>query len=287
MTEILLQPQIAKQLAGYFDEQEAASIARILSEFLTESGSTRTITSMEPFIERIKGGEPVQYIVGNAWFYNLRLRVDKHVLIPRPETEELVHWIISDSRAGLISQSSAVLDIGTGSGCIACALKRNIPQALVKAIDISKDALNVARDNAAIHHLAISFDILDILTKVPEEHYDIIVSNPPYITASEFQLLPTSVKNYEPEIALTAPSEDGLVFYRRLGEIGHRCLSPNGTCYLELNEFHAKEIEGIFINNGYRTELRQDMQGKWRMLKCDRVRESSPPEADTYDAVRR
>ena len=269
MEAAVLQVQITSALSDVLGTAEAQSVSRILSEYLLsgQDGYNPALTTQ--CIDRIRTGEPVQYVVGYTWFYGLQLHVSPDVLIPRHETEELVEWVIDDNRGK--AENGMMLDIGTGSGCIACALKAQLPAVRITALEVSEKALEIARANARHHMLDVMFMHMDILSEVPTNRYDVIVSNPPYVTAEEFQGLDPSVRQYEPGIALTAPSDDGLIFYRRLASVADEILMPHGSVYVELNEFHAAEIEEIFRAAGCVTEMRRDLQGKWRMLKCFRV----------------
>lgn len=259
------------QIPAGDDPRETQSIAGILGEYLLESNPVARKALADHCLERLAQGEPIQYITGSTWFYNLQLSVTPDVLIPRPETEELVEWVIEDHRHGLIYKDPEILDVGTGSGCIALAIKKHIPSAHVAAIDISADALRVAMTNAIQHNVMIEFRIYDILHEELERTFDVIICNPPYITQVEMRLLSTQVRDHEPHLALTTGTEDPLLFYKRLTELGQTHLNRNGRMYMELNEFHAQEIQQLFIATGYETELRKDMHGKWRMLMCRRV----------------
>jgi release factor glutamine methyltransferase len=259
-----------ERLGGYPDTREASSIAGILADYLLADSTANLHERADVCVERVRKGEPVQYVTGNTWFYDLQLGVTPAVLIPRPETEELVEWILDDYRNQLIPSEPEILDIGTGSGCIALALKKNIATCHIAAIDISADALCVAMSNAVTNEVMIEFRLYDILKEELERTFDVIVSNPPYISRDELQMLSKQVRDYEPVLALCPDPDDALVFYRRLAELGKTHLNTNGRMYLELNEFRAQEIKALFDTAGYETELRKDMQDKWRML-CVRI----------------
>jgi release factor glutamine methyltransferase len=215
---------------------------------------------------RLKNWEPVQYIVGATEFYGLPFRVDRRVLIPRPETEELVEWIIRENSRKPVS----ILDIGTGSGCIAVTIAKNLPQAKVSACDISEAALALAGVNAEINRTAVRFFHMDVLNgnvHVPEK-MDVIVSNPPYVRHREKSLMRRNVLDYEPEHALFVPDENPLVFYRSIALMGRKYLNDGGKLYMEINEQFPAELGRLLENTGYYgIEVRKDMAGKPRMIK--------------------
>lgn len=219
------------------------------------------------WISELKMGMPVQYVLNNSFFYNLELFVNTHVLIPRPETEELVNWILSDPKN---ESALTLIDIGTGSGCIALALKKNRPIWMVTAIDISDDALKVARKNASNNDLNVKFIQCDFLTDSTSvnETFDIVVSNPPYISNDELDKVGEGVRRYEPRIALVPTGNDPLIFYKKIADWSLTHLNRSGAIYLEMNEFLFQEIENTFRNAGFlNLEIKKDMQGKNRMLK--------------------
>jgi len=218
-------------------------------------------------IEAIKHGKPYQYVIGYTWFYNLKILVNEAVLIPRPETEELVDWIVKDLSDQVTTLD--VLDIGTGSGCIALALKANL-NANVSAVDISKTALKVAEQNAANNKLNIHFEQFDVLTYLPNnqgQQYDVIVSNPPYITLNEKPLMDKIVTQYEPDLALFVTNEQPLIFYEQVARFARQYLKPTGTLYFELNENYAEETKTLIEKFGFKDVIiKKDLQGKKRML---------------------
>ncbi len=224
---------------------------------------------LSAYVDRILADEPLQYVLGEAWFCGLKLKVDRHVLIPRPETEELVEWIIANCRFPVSALS--ILDICTGSGCIALALKRRIRKATVTAIDVDPLALQVARTNAkelGIDIECLQGDLLNpsICSTLPL--FDIIVSNPPYVTRLEEASMSPTVLDYEPHLALFAPESDPLVFYKRLATLAKEKLSPEGQLFAELNPARAEEISAIFIANDLQVSIKKDMQEKERMLRA-------------------
>lgn len=265
-----------KSLRHTYSAREAENLFRIIKEdvFLGESNlEPQHIEQLHHIIERLRRHEPIQYILGHADFYGIRLKVNPSVLIPRPETEELVYLIINEikKQAGsLITRSSlSVLDIGTGCGCIAIALKKEIPSLSVTAIDTSKEALQTASENAYLNHAAITFLHLDFLN---EDHwktlgeFDIIVSNPPYITSPEMASLHPRVYRYEPHTALRAPHPDPFIFYKKITAFASKHMSTHGKVIVELNAAHATYINQIFSAAGYVTTLVSDMQQKPRVL---------------------
>ena len=215
---------------------------------------------------------PIQYIIGETEFYGLQLKVSKDTLIPRPETEELVDWILKEEKNKEIN----IIDIGTGSGCIAISLAKNMTNAKVTAIDISKQALIIAKQNAMINNVDINFiegNILDdkdhskILSKTPE--FDIIVSNPPYVRELEKQEMSNNVLENEPHLALFVKDNDPLIFYDRIADFGLIHLSENGKLYFEINQYLSTDLVKLLENKGYRTiELKKDSYDNYRMIKA-------------------
>ncbi|MAZ72626.1 MAG: protein-(glutamine-N5) methyltransferase, release factor-specific [Flavobacteriaceae bacterium] len=219
-------------------------------------------------LQRLQNHEPIQYIIGETEFYGLPFIVTPATLIPRPETEELVHWIIEESK----NQKSdfKILDIGTGTGCIAVSLAKNIKNAQVSALDISAEAIKVAQKNAAIHKVEVTFFQADILkTKTLPQQYHVIVSNPPYVRNLEKAHMQPNVVQHEPESALFVTNEDPLLFYRKITQRAKTHLTPNGSLYFEINEYLSKEMKQLLEQEGFtEIELKKDMFGKYRMLKC-------------------
>ncbi|HEY0354697.1 MAG TPA: peptide chain release factor N(5)-glutamine methyltransferase [Flavisolibacter sp.] len=289
--------QIRTRLENIYDEAEAANIAALAIEHLTglsasnrllkkekELSNSQTI-ELEKIISRLTGHEPIQYIMNKCWFYGLELYVDKDVLIPRPETEELVDWIIKDVKAsgknvfakkpGAADETTElkILDVGTGSGCIALALKRTMPLAEVWGCDISDRALNVARRNGSELNIRVDFQSVDYLDPAQQKHLptvDILVSNPPYVPQKDKEEMRPNVLQYEPHTALFVDNNDPLVFYKALVEFGKHRLYPHGVIYMEIHENLGQDITRLFETNGYQVELRKDMQGKNRMVKAGR-----------------
>ena len=217
-------------------------------------------------VKQLKQQRPIQYILGTADFYGLKFMVNEQVLIPRPETEELVELIIRENKA---KQQPAILDIGTGSGCIAVALKKNLPDANVSALDVSAEALEVARQNAQSNGVDISFLEQDILQWEPDKSlkFNLIVSNPPYICHSEKAEMHKNVLEHEPHLALFVPNEDPLLFYRTIAEFALTHLEKNGKLYFEVNAYYGLEISKMLGEKGFKNiTLINDLNNKNRIL---------------------
>lgn len=272
--------QLAKSLETNYDQREAMAIANLVMEKITglkridrlmDSNKVLSIAETEQLAQyssQLLQGKPLQYVLEEAWFAHLPFYVNQWVLIPRPETEELVEWIRLEN--GNI-MGLRILDIGTGSGCIPIALKKQMPGASIISIDKSKEALDVAAKNALDLKAVIELKSLDFLDQEQWEQLgeiDLIVSNPPYIMESEKPSMESHVLDYEPSMALFVPDQDPLLFYRNIAQFGQTHLSINGTVYLEINQALGKEVCALFESMGYYTELKQDMQGKDRMVKA-------------------
>ena len=216
---------------------------------------------------KLKNQIPIQYIVGETAFYGLLFKVDKNVLIPRPETEELVEWILQNHKN---SNSLKILDVGTGSGCIAISLAKNLPNTKVSAIDISQEALNVAKNNAALNQATVDFIQADIL-KIEKlsTNFDIIVSNPPYVREMEKSQMQQNVLSNEPHIALFVENENPLLFYDKIAELAKNHLTENGVLYFEINQYLGLETVELLKSKGFKNiELKKDIYGVDRMVKC-------------------
>lgn len=270
---------ISGQLADYYPESEIRGLARIIVEAVFGLSYTEMILckdriaderekdELDKILNRLKDYEPIQYIVGETEFYDLKLKVNPAVLIPRPETEELVQWILDSE----VDPCSKILDIGTGSGCIALALKANLPASEINGVDISDTALETARMNASINQLNVSFVKTDILNAKPDEwkELDVIVSNPPYVRESEKQLMQKNVLEFEPANALFVADEDPLQFYRAIAGFSKKALRQNGFLFLEINEYLGIEMRNLLAGFGFREiEIRKDLFGKDRMIRC-------------------
>jgi release factor glutamine methyltransferase len=221
-------------------------------------------------ITELKNQKPIQYILGETFFYGLRFEVNQNTLIPRPETEELVEWIISENKKSQQSSNLKVLDIGTGSGCIAISLAKNLPNAKVSALDISEEALNVAKNNAEFNQVTIDFILADVLAieKLPDT-FDVIVSNPPYVRESEKDLMQQNVLSNEPHIALFVENENPLLFYDKIAELAKNHLTENGVLYFEINQYLGEETVDLLKTKGFKNiELKKDIYGVDRMVKC-------------------
>ncbi|HEY9176533.1 MAG TPA: peptide chain release factor N(5)-glutamine methyltransferase [Flavipsychrobacter sp.] len=272
--------ELSAALQHLYDTREAAAIAHAALEHVTGAGRLQRLTDRDKLLtaeqaaqfNEIKAGllsgSPMQYVLGYAWFMGGRFTVNEHVLIPRPETEELVQWIVDDSD-GL---SPSVIDIGTGSGCIPVSLKLLLPQAKVTATDISEGALAIAKKNAGLLGADVQFinaDFLDTGTWQELGQFDIIVSNPPYIPDTEKETLGAHVREHEPGQALFVPGNDALLFYRHIADFAQEHLAEGGAVYCELHVDYAAATQELFRSMGYtHTELRTDMHGNLRMLKA-------------------
>ena len=220
--------------------------------------------------EKLCKGCPLQYVTGCQWFYGRPFKVTPNVLIPRPETEELAELIIKENKL----HEPRIMDIGTGSGCIAITLKLEIPGSSVTATDISSTALSVARENAFRLSSEVRFIKDDILnTQIPtSDDYDLIISNPPYIPCRDAGLLDRKVRDYEPALALYSPDEEPLVFYRAIGEFALERLAPAGIMYFEIHHEMGKSLKDLFQKLGIgRISLNRDMSGNERLLKIERI----------------
>jgi release factor glutamine methyltransferase len=227
---------------------------------------------IESILTRLKTGEPVQYILGHAEFYGLYFKVNPSVLIPRPETEELVEWAIS-SVGSLQLAAGSILDIGTGSGCIAISLKKNLKDAQVSAIDISPEALKTAKENAELNEVDVNFIQNDILNLTHHSllttHYSLIISNPPYVTLDDKKQMHTNVTDFEPHTALFVPEDDPLIFYRAIADFASTHLEKGGLLFLEINENYGEQTVDILKHKLFNNiELRKDMSRKYRMIKA-------------------
>tara|TARA_R110002167_G_scaffold62115_4_gene175413 strand:+ start:418 stop:1266 length:849 start_codon:yes stop_codon:yes gene_type:complete len=217
-------------------------------------------------ISELKLERPIQHIIGSSYFMDLDFKVNSHVLIPRPETEELVRWIIEDSEKA--EKPFTILDMGTGSGCIPISLDKNLPNVIVHGLDISSDALEVAQENNKTHGTEVVFFQADILNLDHKGTYDIIVSNPPYVRELEKAEMQNNVIDHEPSIALFVPDEDPLKFYRAIINFASRNLHNKGSLYLEINQYLSNEMIALLKKYEFHTIiLKQDMFGNDRMLK--------------------
>lgn len=238
---------------------------------VTEPNLTITKEEEQPLfntLSRLKLQEPIQYILGTTNFMNLDFAVDSNVLIPRPETEELVYWVLEDLKSKK-EQKLKILDIGTGTGCIAISIAKNFPEAEVYALDVSKGALQIAKKNAADNDVAITFIEEDILQlQSINVDFDIIVSNPPYVRELEKEQMAENVKNHEPDLALYVPDNKALMFYEAISVFAKENLKLGGFLYFEINQYLGKEMKVLLEDNNFlEIELRKDMFGNDRMIK--------------------
>ncbi len=268
---------------------EAKAIALLLMEkvcgmsmtdVLTErDDTTRTVQEQQAFdmATQVAHGRPVQYVLGEADFCGMTLHVASGVLIPRPETAELVEWIVKDCQPptdNALHLSKRILDIGTGSGCIAIALAQRLPQAEVEAWDISPIALHIAQENAKRNNVKIKVAQVDVLATLNDQYatlnaYDCIVSNPPYVCEEEAREMEMHVLEHEPHLALFVPNNDPLLFYRRIGELALQLLHAGGQLYFEINRRFGHETVTMLQGMGYHdVELRKDSFGNDRMVKA-------------------
>jgi release factor glutamine methyltransferase len=270
-------------LTPLYGEGESHSICQyVFDDFFNIKGENESNTLIfntlleEDYLnikKRLCTGEPVQYVVGFAWFYGLKFKVNKNVLIPRPETEELVHWILETVKTEKPIGPLSILDIGTGSGCIPVTLKHKMPDMAVAAVDISEAALITASRNAFRMGADIDFKKIDILNKnewsqLPQ--YDIIVSNPPYIPHAEKDIMTQNVLSFEPHLALFVDDENPLIFYENIAHFAKKHLKTKGFLFFECNEFNAQEVLFLLENNGFKNIiLQKDMSGKDRMIRTN------------------
>jgi release factor glutamine methyltransferase len=272
--------QYLQQLQTVYSAEEATAITLLVFEnkaavarmdivkFPDKNLTAQQKEILDAALKELLLHKPVQHITGEAWFYNLKFKVNDHVLIPRPETEELVQWIIDEHS---IQSSLSIIDIGSGSGCIPIALKKNLPNATITSIDISDDALTVAKENAAINNTVVDFLQLDFLNEKEQQHlpaFDVIVSNPPYIPLNEKEKLDRNVTAYEPHTALFVPDKNPLLFYKAIAAFAKTHLKPDGKIYVETHEDLAKETAAVFLPRFKTVEIRKDINGKERMVKA-------------------
>jgi release factor glutamine methyltransferase len=270
---------LLRRIQVQYNYEEARSVARIALQFILKltnvsySLSYRNevpdgaFAQIHRFIDLLQRGEPIQYVTGEAHFMGYDLMVTPDVLIPRRETEELVERIYLENR---MYPSRTILDIGTGSGCIAIVLSRLMPDSRVYAMDVSDHALDIAARNAAKFNAGIEFIRGDILTAeaLAFDAFDVIVSNPPYVTQKEKAAMHVNVLNYEPHLALFVPNEDPLLFYTKITALARGSLNPGGRLYFEVNEYYAWDVKGLLDHHQFtETEIIRDMQGKERIVK--------------------
>ena len=265
-----------QQISSIYDTRESLSMVHWLMEAILDLNRNKLLVNDPIMLDkkawqvfknalmRLQKNEPIQYILQEAYFFGRRFKVKPGVLVPRPETEELVHWISQN-----LVKDATIIDIGTGSGCIPVTLKLEKPDWQVHAMDISKIAIDVAKENAEVLHSDITFHQTDIL-KMPDLglQFDIIVSNPPYVRNSEKGQMHKNVVQYEPELALFVSDDDPLIFYQTIAKWATRHLKKGGQLYFEINEAFGMEVRQILLGQGFQdVELRRDLQYKDRMIK--------------------
>ncbi|MCP2027579.1 release factor glutamine methyltransferase [Flavobacterium sp. HSC-32F16] len=274
--------QFIKELSSLYDAYEAESFFYLILEDKHKlrqidlalnhelAFSEADFVVWDSLLAQLKKEVPIQYLLGKTNFYGLDFEVNENVLIPRPETEELVEWIISENKGIEKRGKIKILDIGTGSGCIAVSLAKNLPNAEVYAIDVSKKAIETAKRNAIRNDVEVTFLFQNILEAEELKcKYDIIVSNPPYVRNLEKEEIKNNVLNYEPHLALFVDDNDALIFYRKIASLAHNNLLENGQLYFEINQYLGKEMVDLlgkmdFIN----IDLRKDIYDNDRMISC-------------------
>ena len=270
---------LKKQLADQYESVELGPILSILIEHVTGWDQVQQVIhkdntisaaqqlAFETAATALLAGRPIQYITGKTWFMGEPYIVNEQVLIPRPETEELVDWVIE--YAAIKGKTLRILDIGTGSGCIAIAIKKALPEAIVSAIDISTSAIKIAATNAAALKADIELIALDILnTAFLPDQYDVIVSNPPYIPMQEMKNMELQVTDHEPNIALFVPDEDPLVFYKAIARLAKLHLSTNGQLFFEIHYDQGDAMIALLDEMHFHAELRADLFEKDRMVRA-------------------
>ena len=270
--------KLRDELADLYPQGERDALIRIIALDLLKIGNTTFYLRDEinldaqqqeilnDAIERLKRAEPIQYIIGETEFCDLTFKVNPSVLIPRPETGELVRWIVEENK----NKGNTILDIGTGSGCIAISLAKMMPQATVTAWDVSPQAIETAKGNNVVNETEVTFVEQDIFAEnVGSGKFDIIVSNPPYIKEIEKENMLPNVLDWEPEIALFVPDNDPLLFYRQIARKGLQLLNPGGKLYFEINREHGQETCAMLAEYGYKAiELRKDFAENDRMIRA-------------------
>jgi release factor glutamine methyltransferase len=273
---------IKKELKLFYGTEEIQQLIFIIFEHLADLSKTDVLTRSNKLIPAsrvdqlncmiylLKKHMPIEYIVGKTYFYHLNLKITSDVLIPRPETEELVDWIIKTNTF----KSPKILDIGTGSGCIAVSLAKNITDSSVDGIDISANAINIAKINANTNNTKVNFykdDILLLKTVAKNRTYDIIVSNPPYILNREKELMKKNVLDYEPHIALFVPDDNPLIFYEAIINFSIKNLNSKGCIFFEINESLSVEVTSLLNKKGFlNVTIRKDINEKFRFIKAFR-----------------
>lgn len=269
-----------EELSTIYPPEEVDAISSIALQYVLEINrveialsrkqilSTSQVSGLDAVLKRLLQAEPIQYITGATEFYGLVLQLNKTTLIPRPETEELVEWILAEAHS--LVESPIILDIGTGSGAIAIAIAKNLPKARIEALDISASAIATAASNAKKNEVAVTFFKQDILAATHlEKQYDLMVSNPPYVRELEKAQMKTNVLSYEPHTALFVKNSTPLIFYQKIAQLAFAHLRPGGQLFFEINEYLGAETCKLIKEMGFDTaELRKDIFGKDRMIRA-------------------
>ena len=266
--------EFLKSITLLYNKDESSSLYYVLCEEVLSIPKSKLIIAEDMdltiektnqlynYLDRIKKNEPIQYVLGKTKFCNLIFFVNESVLIPRPETEELVRLILKEDLDG-----KEILDIGTGSGCIAISLAKNLPNAKVSALDVSKDAIELSQRNAKENDVNLEFIVADIFSYKSDKKYDIIVSNPPYVLESQRKHMSKNVLDYEPELALFVKNDDPLKFYKAILDFAKNSLNENGKIYFEINENYKNEIMKLVNNYSYsNVDCKLDVFGKYRFI---------------------
>ncbi|MTH18145.1 peptide chain release factor N(5)-glutamine methyltransferase [Flavobacterium sp. LC2016-01] len=275
--------QFIKELSPFYDAYEAESFFYLILDDKHKlrqidlalnhelNFSEKDFVVWDSLLQELKNEVPIQYLLGKTSFYGLEFEVNENVLIPRPETEELVEWIINENKNIDKSKEIKILDIGTGSGCIAISLAKNLPNAKVYAIDVSKKALETAKRNAINNNVEVTFMLKNILElDILKSDYDIIVSNPPYVRNLEKAEIKKNVLDFEPHLALFVDDNDALIFYRKIAELAQKNLLENGQLYFEINQYLGKETKEMLEKLNFKNiELRKDIYDNDRMIKTN------------------
>lgn len=266
--------QLQSELSDLYPANEIAAFAQLIQYYITDFNiPTAAISNLQyELIQQLKSHKPIQYILGVSYFWNRYFKVNEYTLIPRPETEELIYWIKETFQNKQSPHN--IIDIGTGSGCIAISLQGVFPNAKVQGMDVQMGAIDMAANNDVENKIEWIQD--SILDWKQDEHYkaeyDLIVSNPPYITLHEKADMEKNVLAYEPNIALFVSNNDPLQFYKSILAFADQYLTTDGSVFMELNALFANETAELFSQNGYKTILKKDMQSKWRMLQAIRIK---------------
>jgi release factor glutamine methyltransferase len=272
--------KLNESLLRLYDEREAGKVSDMIIENLTGLSKTERLIHKEKeltkqqhqrlqnFTQQLFQHKPVQYVLHEAWFFGLKFYVDENVLIPRPETEELVELILKQPDL----KYPKILDVGCGSGCIAITLKKKLPTSIVYGLDISKEAINISLKNATANHVHVEFieaDMLNPTNDLALPEFDIIVSNPPYIRKSEASLMNLNVLNFEPHQALFVPDNDPLIFYKAIAALSLKYFKNKGKLFFEINESLSNEIVSLLQSRGFNNiEIKKDLYGKERIVSA-------------------